>query len=170
LERLLVAAYFSNAARSVQGKREQEGSHEPVKTVIIMRGVSGSGKTTYVREHYPGATVVSADDYFTKDGAYCFNPAALDEAHADCFRRFIYALENGAPTVVVDNTNATAAQVSPYALGARAFGYEVRIITLQVHPETAFERNVHGAPLSIIRKQATELQGLPSYYAEEIIW
>jgi len=36
--------------------------------VVIMRGVSGSGKSTYARTNYPSATILSSDDYWTKDG------------------------------------------------------------------------------------------------------
>lgn len=42
------------------------------KLMIIMRGISGSGKTHLVREFNdsrPDVCVVSADDYFMRDGA-----------------------------------------------------------------------------------------------------
>lgn len=46
-----------------------------MRNVIIMRGVPGSGKSTYVRNRYPEARVVSADRYFTDPatGEYRFD-------------------------------------------------------------------------------------------------
>lgn len=32
--------------------------------IIIMQGVSGSGKSTYIKSTFPAATVVSADHFF----------------------------------------------------------------------------------------------------------
>ena len=34
------------------------------KKIVIMRGIPGSGKSTYVRENFDGAWICSADDFF----------------------------------------------------------------------------------------------------------
>jgi len=61
--------------------------------VIIMRGVPGSGKSSYVARKYPEATVCSADNFFMSADDqgilhYQFNPAQLSAAHDECFREF----------------------------------------------------------------------------------
>jgi predicted kinase len=114
--------------------------------VRILRGISGSGKSTYTRANYPNAFVVSADHYFIKDGIYTFDVAQLGTAHSTCFRKYIEALQDELPLVVVDNTNTTAWECSPYVQGAAAFGYESEIITLDCEPDVAAKRNVHGVP------------------------
>jgi len=51
--------------------------------VFIIQGVSGSGKSTYIKNHFPNATVVSADRFFINSitGAYEFKGELLAEAH-----------------------------------------------------------------------------------------
>ena len=65
-----------------------------MKTVILFRGLPGSGKTTIA--NLVCDAVFSADDFFTdKKGVYKFNFIDLDLAHASCLRRFKAALTKG---------------------------------------------------------------------------
>jgi predicted kinase len=122
--------------------------------VFILRGVSGSGKSTFARERERyweagscDAVVVSADDAFTgPDGAYTFDPAGLGEAHADCLRRFMAALARSVEGVIVDNTNTTAVEMAPYYAVAKAYGYHVTIVTVLCNVAEAAARNTHGVP------------------------
>lgn len=122
-------------------------------TVIILSGVSGSGKSTFANKCMANwvwsVETVSADDYFiTTDGVYEFNPMHLGEAHAQCMRRFIDALERGTSLVLVDNTNTTELEIAPYYAVAKAFGYTVLLITMECHAEIAAKRNTHDVPLT----------------------
>ncbi len=109
--------------------------------VIVLRGISGAGKSTWVSKNYPTATVVSADDYFRKDdGTYEYDRAKIDEAHEECYRLFSQAIQNKDPLIVVDNSNVTIWEISPYVMPAQSFGYEVEIITLACDPEVAIKR------------------------------
>ena len=98
--------------------------------VIIMRGISGSGKSTYVsgiidkeaEELSSNITVCSADDYFSRNikSEYRFNPNLLSEAHHECFNKFIDAINHAAfdtnnkATIIIDNTNTELWEMSPY--------------------------------------------------------
>jgi len=144
------------------------------KKVIILRGLPGCGKTTYVRANFPAALVVSADDYFVgTDGVYRFNPAGIGEAHGSCFRRFIAALQAGEELVVVDNTATMIAEIAPYFLGAQAYGYDAEIITLRCDPVVAAARNVHGVPEAVVMKMATALEagsvGLMPWWKHQVV-
>jgi predicted kinase len=149
-----------------------------MKRVIIMSGVSGSGKSTYIEKHFPLATCCSADTYFlhfdTKE--YRFNASKLGEAHAACFRRFIEAVRGedewlASDLVVVDNTNTTIEEIAPYMIGAAAYGYQAEIITF-ARPtflavcEALAMRNGHGVSADTIAAQARRLRDrkLPSYW------
>lgn len=123
--------------------------------VIVMRGISGAGKSTWVREHYPDAVIASADDFFRQpDGTYAFDETKLQDAHRSCMRMFLAALQERRPLIVVDNSSVTAAEVTPYVLPAQATGYEVTLLTLRVKPETAIARKDWLTPQKVMGKAA----------------
>lgn len=134
--------------------------------VLILSGVSGSGKTTWTQKQFDSlyTIVVSADNYFSKIGGYRFEALKLPQAHAECFRRFIEVCRTLHPsdgmTIVVDNTNLTTEEIAPYVLGAQAYQWDVELITFRVSsfdiPQLA-KRNVHGVSLSAIERQYEKL-------------
>lgn len=166
------------------------------KKVIILRGISGSGKSSYV-SGLDNPKVVTADDYFLEPAPnydyglgfgeieppfpvtrksdsevffYKFNPALLGQAHAWCFGEFINALNSGAKTVVVDNTNIHVWEFENYIQLAGIMGYEVEVKTFK--PVTLEEvrlcakRNAHNVPADIVMKMAFEFE---DYELEEIL-
>jgi len=144
-----------------------------MKTVVIMCGISGSGKSTRTAKHYPKAAVCSADYFFMVDGEYKFDPSKLPEAHGMCLRNFVTCLQGEADMVVVDNTNTTVAEVAPYAALALAYGYDLKVEILKVDTIEAYARNLHGVSQSGIVKQterlATLKNSLPPWWpCEEI--
>ena len=50
--------------------------------VVILRGLPGAGKTTYVSKMPAPTLVVSADHYFVQGQAYRFDADKLAAAHA----------------------------------------------------------------------------------------
>jgi predicted kinase len=136
----------------------------------IMRGCSGSGKSTYTKTHFPNALVLSTDDFWiNKDtGAYEFDIKRHSEAHAWNLRRFVDAVqywaedgcdesESPGVTIVVDNTNCSVAEFAPYAAVAGAFGFDVEIITVDVDTDTAHARNQHNVPQPTVHGQRRNL-------------
>lgn len=136
-----------------------------MKRVIVLSGVSGSGKSTFSEDesfNESHALVCSADLYFyDKEGNYNFDGAKLGEAHASCFRNFIDFLRDGYEVMIVDNTNTTESEISPYMLGAAAFGYEAEIITFMCENEDDVKvcaaRNSHGVPFDKVMAQHNRL-------------
>lgn len=126
--------------------------------IEIMRGCSGSGKSTYVRTHFPNALVCSADQFFMKDGHYNFDIKHLSDAHKDCLKRFMEAVIDNVEHIVVDNTNTQAWELAPYVQCGAAFRYEVEIHTLIVDPEIAAKRNVHGVRLKDVKRHAQNIE------------
>lgn len=141
--------------------------------VIVLSGISGAGKSTRVKklkERFV-VVVVSADDYFMKDGVYQFNPKELTQAHAACFKSFLEAIQESDPTVeylVVDNTNLSVEEISPYMLAAAAYGLEAEIQTVVVQLSVAASRNVHGVPMTSSQNQWNKLQSrrLPPWWKQ----
>ena len=164
------------------------------KTVIILRGIPGAGKSSYIRSMVKLAEVdseqvyvASADDYFMKlepevsgvDGdrtrrvsrrVYRFDPTLLPRAHAECMKGFLEVLAQGRPVVVVDNTHIHRWEYQAYELAARISGYEVKIV--EVMPLTVDElrvcarRNEHGVPVDVVARMAMEFE--PDSRAEKI--
>jgi predicted kinase len=137
-----------------------------MKKLFIMRGVSGSGKSTYAKT-IPNATIVSADDFFlTPEGKTDYNHEKIQEAHEYCFREFMEAIRRGDETVVVDNTNIQAWEISPYYLAGKAYGYEVEILNLMTDAETSASRTVHAVPKEHILRTYDSFKKvrLPSFW------
>lgn len=131
-------------------------------SIILVRGLPGSGKTTAAkmisaissegRHHAP--ELCAADDYFYNDeGIYTFDPTLLGTAHADCQARAMLAIENGR-SVVIHNTFTQRWEMEPYIQLAHA--HDCRLIVLSVFDggcdnETLAARNTHGVPLESIK-------------------
>lgn len=130
-----------------------------VQNLILMRGVPGSGKSTFVKmledclaEKNPtdDMLVVSADNIHIVDGVYKFDGSKLGEGHAQCFRGALRAIEDMIPIIVVDNTNTTNVEMAPYVAMAQAFRYHVHVVHLDVDVKVAASRNIHGVPAKTV--------------------
>ena len=124
------------------------------KKVIIIRGISGSGKSTYIKNNIEDTRHICSADHFFIDpvsGTYNFDPIKLHAAHKFCQNKFKSFLEREFPVVVVDNTNTRIKEMRFYLDTAKDFGYEVEVVRLIVDPEIAKRRNVHGVPPEAIQ-------------------
>ncbi len=127
--------------------------------VIIMRGASGSGKSTIARLLQPhlNAVIVSADDLFTgSDGVYRFDPYRLSLAHEQCWERFKHALDDGL-SVIVDNTNASVSDALKYINAAQARNIKTTVIEIKCPVKIALARNIHGVPEGVIQRHNNRL-------------
>ena len=138
------------------GKPEE--SETEGRQVIIMRGIPGAGKTTYLREHYPGAEVVSADDFHTRHGVYRYRPDKAWLAHKLCYDNYIALLDAGMPLVAVDNTNITKSEIKRYWDSAVERGYQPLLITVIEDPEEALRVGIHNVPRREVLKMARKLE------------
>lgn len=120
------------------------------KLVTIYRGLPGAGKSTWARIEGHDL-ILEADSFFIgKDGIYRFDRSRLNEAHKDCVHRFLEACSDEVPRIAVANTNCATWEWAGYAMIARAFDYEVEVVTIEVDQEAAIARNIHGCPALII--------------------
>ncbi len=136
------------------------------KVLVILRGIPGSGKSTYVQDKYPSAVVCSADNYFSRSGEYKFDPRLLGRAHGKCRADCKAAMERKEKIIIVDNTNTKWSEFKPYRGLAKTFDYITKVVRINCSVETAFERNIHSVPLESIRRMAGKMKPWPG---EEVI-
>ena len=111
---------------------------ENAPAIIIMRGVSGSGKSSAIKKHMSyickfyreihAAAVVSADMFFTDDdGSYHFDKDQLPLAHAACkedCEKLMSDITTKATYIIIDNTNMQLSEFSDYMSLAEKYGYK----------------------------------------------
>jgi tRNA uridine 5-carbamoylmethylation protein Kti12 len=99
-----------------------------------MRGLPGTGKTTRALELKEKFDAVhcSADHYFERDGEYKFNINHIHLAHCSCKHKFMKAIESGAKSIIVDNTNTQWKEFKYYVNVGVESGYKIYI----VYPDT----------------------------------
>ena len=132
------------------------------KRIYLIRGLSGSGKTTFAEEMCEGRKegtyeLFAADDYFYgDDGEYVFEPDELKDSHEDCQARVKEACLDGVPLIIVHNTFTRAWECEPYFRAAKRNGYSIRVINLYdggMSNEDLAEKCVHGVNAHAISRQ-----------------
>ena len=94
------------------------------KTLIILRGLPGAGKST--ASALISDVVYEADMYFyDKEGNYSFDASKLWLAHKWCKNKVEKAMKEGKEKVVVSNTSTTEKEFEAYLDLAKEHGYQV---------------------------------------------
>lgn len=126
------------------------------KNVVILRGVSGSGKTSVAENLLKmNAVVCTADDFFYNDeGEYNFDPTQLKDAHAYCRDAFDLAIAEEVETVVVANTNTSDWEWEHYEKKAKDNGYHVYFLVIENRHGNG---DLHGVPEEVKETQRSRL-------------
>ncbi|KAK6194697.1 hypothetical protein SNE40_000281 [Patella caerulea] len=142
------------------------------KIMFVIRGLSGSGKSTLVRHLqsiYHDSIVCSADNYFMKDGIYCFDQEKLSSAHEHCQELAKKACIENRNVVIIDNTNVRYWEAKPYFILASNYNY----INIVASPNTPWkldakelsQRNKHDVDLITIKRKVSSFEDfIPFYY------
>lgn len=124
-----------------------------MKTCILVRGVSGAGKSTFVQECFGRFCNLEADMYFMKDDEYLFEPSKLKQAHGWCQSEAERQMKFGYD-IVVSNTFTTEWEMKPYLDLAEKYGYTVFTVVVEKRHEN---KDVHNVPEETRQKQAERL-------------
>ena len=128
------------------------------KTLYIVRGIPGSGKSTFAKSL--GGAHFEADMFFMKDGEYKFDMFKLKEAHKWCQDSVNTAMILNTTaalneTIVVSNTFTQEWEMKPYFELAETHGYKVfSIIVENRHGGT----NEHGVPDEVLTKMSERFE------------
>ena len=134
------------------------------KVMFIMRGLSGSGKSTIVRAlqgKYPKNVVCSADDHFLReDGTYKWEITELTAAHEKCQLKAKEACQNNTPAVIIDNTNVCRWEMKHYLDVAAKHSYTVIVVTPKtawyLDPEVLAKKNKHGVNATKLKQKVCQ--------------
>lgn len=129
-------------------------SEEVGNILYIVRGLPGSGKSTYAKTLVHPSAHFEADQYFMKGGKYVFDPSKLKDAHADCLARTRKAMVDGKHKMVaVSNTFTMKWELQPYIDLANELGWTVRVIRM-----TGDYGSIHDVPKDSIEKMRSRFE------------
>jgi len=124
------------------------------KVLIILRGLPGSGKTSFAKYMFSN-NVFEADQYFyDSQGNYNFDATKLLDAHKNCQKQVEELMQMSETTqygqeIVVSNTSTTEKELQPYLDLAKLYGYKVvSLIVENRHGNSS----VHDVPAETIEK------------------
>jgi len=155
---------ISNTLEVIAAK---EGSD---KTLIIMRGLPGSGKSTKAKKLHSelGGEVFSTDDYpglYSKDenGKMVFRGGEKGKdgkpmivaAHEWNQSRAFDSMASGISPIIVDNTNVQKWEARPYVSEAKKYGYNIAVeeadTPWKFDVKELSGKNTHGVPLQALQ-------------------
>ena len=115
------------------------------KTLILMQGIPGSGKSTVAKKL--GGVILSTDAFWWSRGAqetYAYDATLIGVAHRWNQRRVAACMQINNPPInmiIVDNTHIRQAEADPYLNLARMFEYDVQVVRVECTPKIALMRN-----------------------------
>lgn len=112
--------------------------------LILFRGVPGSGKTTTAAKMFPGILKVENDQYFMRDGRYCWSKEELPKAIAWCSNMVSDALSHGMD-ICVCNTFTKKRFIQHYEQIADVYNADFIVYRCMGHFQ-----NVHGLTDSMV--------------------
>lgn len=118
----------------------------PNKTLYLLRGLPGSGKSTIAKSLVGDKDYChkEADMYFVdRDGNYKFEPSKIKDAHAWCKEEIEFVMKYDHSPVVVSNTFTQEWEMEDYYKLAEKYGYRVHSLIVENRHGGS---NQHGVP------------------------
>jgi len=121
-----------------------------MNNLILVRGVSGAGKST-IAPMFKNAVLVSTDDFFLNEyGEYVFDANSLVINHQFCQLAVSMMMKDEEELIVVHNTFTADWEMDAYFDLARKHGYAVHTIIVENRHGS---KNVHDVPKDIVKAQ-----------------
>jgi predicted kinase len=128
------------------------------KVLYIVRGIPGSGKSTFAKKLVgEDFLVFEADKYFINqdNGKYEFDISKIKDAHKWCQNLVENCMKDNMinnqyyPEIAVSNTFTQEWEMEPYLQMAETYGYKVFSIVVE---NRHGGKNVHGVPDEVLTK------------------
>jgi predicted kinase len=121
-----------------------------MKELYLIRGIPGSGKSTFANHVWNDYAICEADKFFyDKEGNYNFDASKLRQAHEWCRQEVENRMKENLitpqyyPEIVVSNTFTQEWEMEPYFKLAEQYGYKVFSFIIE---NRHGGKNVHGVP------------------------
>jgi len=126
-----------------------------MRTLYLIRGLPGSGKSTFARELVPDFLVCEADKFFITENGYEFDPSKLSEAHTWCQKTVEAYMQNSEtfPKIAVANTFTRDWEMNPYFDLADKYNYTVFSVIVENHHGNGSLHNVSEDTISKMRNR-----------------
>lgn len=124
--------------------------------LVLVRGIQGSGKTTFATTHYPQYVHWETDKLCMKNGVYVFEPAMVKNNHI-ISQLYVDQLLKQGMNVVVSNTFSTLWEMEPYL---KMLAHK-SIFRMTTPIEVCLSRQVHNVPEETVHKVAARFQNYP---------
>ena len=139
----------------------------PSQELIIIRGVSGAGKSTKAKSLVGEGVIHSTDSVIERNGDYntFFNTlneskdwSGLSKMHSTNLKEAIESMKAGVSPVCIDNTNIKMNEAKAYVKAALEMGFAdnnikfVDVGTAGLTAEQLAARNTHGVPVEKIKQ------------------
>lgn len=127
-------------------------------TLYIIRGCSGSGKSTFAKTLAEALKINFHEaDQFAIDslGNYNFDATKLGFYHSACQHAVLVELSEGRD-VIVSNTSTTEKDLKPYLAIAKELGCKVVSLVVEHRHEGS---NLHDVPEETLARQEQRLRG-----------
>ena len=132
-----------------------------MKSLYLVRGIPGCGKSTFANLICNEYSVIEADQYFVdkQTGEYKFDGSKIKDAHAWCQNEVEIRMGDNQvnpqyyPQIAVSNTFTQEWEMKPYFDMAEKYGYKVFSIIVE---NRHGGKNEHGVPddkLEIMRNR-----------------
>ena len=120
-----------------------------IKTLIVLRGLPGTGKSTFAELLVSPENICEADHYFEGENGYEFDASRLEEAHSQCHNKVEALMQSGAERIVVSNTSTQLWEFSEYLALARQHHYRVHVAVVENWHNG---NSKHKVPNDVMRK------------------
>ena len=130
-----------------------------MRKLILLRGLPGSGKSTFAKSIAKPWQIFEADQFFINNGVYNFDITKIKDAHNSCKRRVHKALHPGMlrsllyNTVVVSNTFTQDWEMKFYEIIGKKYGYRVHHVILENRHGGVNEHNCPEETIKIMKNR-----------------
>lgn len=124
--------------------------------LVIVRGIPGSGKSTFAKSHFPGVLILENDMFFMHNGKYCYEPSLIGYAVEWCQKAASFAAENQMD-VVIANTFTDPRYIDFYKQLA-----EKHKLEFEVYHCIGNFQNVHGVPENVLESFSKKMKPYPN--------